>query len=44
MILADDWVEDISKVLVGIGITSIDSAVLVIKLNGTGYGLRSIVV
>merc|ERR1711936_118798 len=36
MVLLNNSIEDLSKVLVGIPISSIDTAVLVIKLNSTG--------
>jgi len=39
MIFLDDRVENFSKVLVGIPATSIDTTVLVVKLNSTGTSL-----
>merc|ERR1712119_42087 len=39
MVVLDNSIEDLSKVLVGIPITSIDTTVLVIKLNSTGTSL-----
>jgi len=39
MIFLDDRVENISKVLVGIPATSIDTTMLVVKLNSTGASL-----
>jgi len=39
VVLADKGVEDLSEVNIGVFITSIDTAVLVVKLNGTGNGL-----
>ena len=39
MVLLDDRIEDNGEVLVGIGIASIDAAVLVIELNSAGNGL-----
>ena len=39
-ILEDDWVEDILDHLVGVLVSSVDAAVLVIELDGTGNGLE----
>jgi len=39
VVLLDDGIEDGGKVLVGVPVTSIDSTVLVIKLNSTSNGL-----
>jgi len=39
MVFADEGVEDISKVDVGVLVTSIDAAVLVVELNGASNGL-----
>ena len=39
MVLADEGIEDISKVNVGVLITSIDTTVLVVELNSAGNGL-----
>ena len=39
MVLLDQWVEDLSKVLVGVLVPSIDAAVLIVKLDGAGNGL-----
>lgn len=39
VVFLDDWVEDILEVLVGIPVTSIDTAVLVIELDSAGNGL-----
>jgi len=39
MVLADEGVEDFSKVDVGVLVTSIDAAVLVVELNGASNGL-----
>eukprot|EP00116_Pleurobrachia_bachei_P003277 sb/3463539/ len=39
MVLLDDGIKDISEVPVGVPVTSVDSAVLVVKLNSTGNGL-----
>jgi len=39
MVFADERVEDISKVDVGVLVTSIDAAVLVVELNGASNGL-----
>ena len=39
VVVLDDSVEDLGEVLVGVPVTSVDSAVLVVKLDGTGAGL-----
>jgi len=39
MVLADEGVEDFSKVDVGVLVTSIDAAMLVVELNGASNGL-----
>jgi len=39
MVLADEGVEDLSEVGVGVLITSVDAAVLVVELDGAGDGL-----
>merc|ERR1719175_310287 len=39
MVLLDQRVEDLSKVLVGVPVSGIDSTVLVIKFNSTGNSL-----
>ena len=39
MVLFNNRVKDSSKVLVGVLITSIDTTVLVVELNGTSNGL-----
>jgi len=39
VVLLDDSIEDLSEILVGIPITSIDTAVLVVKLDSAGNGL-----
>ena len=39
MVLADEGVEDISKVDVGVLVTSIDTTMLVVELNSTSNGL-----
>ena len=39
MVLLDQRIKDICKVLVGIPVSSIDAAVLVIELDSTGNGL-----
>jgi len=39
VVLLDDSIEDLGEILVGIPVTSIDTAVLVIELNGTGTSL-----
>lgn len=39
MVFLDDGVKDILEVLVGIPVTSVDTAVLVIELDGAGNGL-----
>ena len=36
----DQRIKDISKVLIGIPVSSIDTTVLVVKLDGTGNSLR----
>ena len=40
MVFSDDGVEDIGKVDIRIGITSIDTTMLVIKLNSASNGLQ----
>ena len=42
MVFSDDGIEDIGKVDIRIGITSIDTTMLVIKLNSTSNGLQKI--
>merc|ERR1712227_998710 len=39
MVFLDDWIKHWSKVLIGVPITSIDTTMLVIKLNSTSNGL-----
>ena len=39
VVLADEWVEDLSEVNIGVLITSVDAAVLVVELNSAGNGL-----
>ena len=39
-VLKHDWVEDILDHLIGVLVASVDATVLVIKLDGTGYGLE----
>jgi len=39
VVFLDDGIEDIAEVLVGIPITSVDTAVLVIEINSAGNGL-----
>merc|ERR1719418_26168 len=39
VIFLDDGIEDLGKVLVGVPISGVDAAVLVVELNGTGAGL-----
>merc|ERR1719310_1504424 len=39
VVVLDDGIEDFGKVLVGVPITSVDTAVLVVELDGTGAGL-----
>merc|ERR1712045_301926 len=39
MVFLNDGVKDGGKVLVGVPVSSIDSTVLVVKVNGTGNGL-----
>jgi len=39
MVLLDDSVEHLGKVLVGVPVTGVDAAVLVVELNGAGDGL-----
>ena len=39
MVLLDQGVEHRGKVLVGVPVTSVDTAVLVVELDGTGAGL-----
>ena len=39
VVLADEGIEDISKVGVRVLITGVDATVLVVKLNGAGNGL-----
>ena len=39
MVLADEGIEDISEVNVGVLITSVDTTVLVVKLNSASNGL-----
>ena len=39
MVFLDDWVKDLGEILIGITISSIDTTMLVIKLDGTGDGL-----
>ena len=39
MVLLDQRVKDLGEVLVGVLVASIDAAVLIIKLDGTGNGL-----
>merc|ERR1711892_391595 len=39
MVVLDDSIEDLSEILVAIPVTSIDTTVLVVELNGTGAGL-----
>merc|ERR1719458_1392683 len=39
MVLLDDGVEDLGKVLVGIPVSGVDAAVLVVELNGTSNAL-----
>jgi len=39
VVVLDDGIEDLGEVLVGVPITSVDTAVLVVELNGTGAGL-----
>ena len=39
-VLKDDWVEDILDHLIGVLLASVDVAVLVIELDGTGNGLE----
>ena len=40
MVLKDDWVEGILDHLIGVLLASVDVAVLVIELDGTGNGLE----
>jgi len=40
MVLLYNWIKNWSKVFVGIPVTSIDTTVLIIKLNSTSYGLN----
>ena len=40
VILNNDWIQDLLKQLKGFLVSSIDSSVLVIKLNSTGNGLQ----
>jgi len=39
VVVLDDGIEDLGEVLVGVPVTSVDTAVLVVELNGTGAGL-----
>jgi len=39
VVVLDDGIEDLGEVLVGVPVTSIDTAVLVVELDGTGAGL-----
>ena len=39
MVLLDDGIEDLGEVLVGVPVSSIDAAVLVVKLNGASNAL-----
>jgi len=39
MIVLDDGIEDLSKILVGVPVPGVDAAVLVVKLDSTGDGL-----
>merc|ERR1719277_1962534 len=39
VVVLDDGIEDLGEVLVGVPVTSVDTAVLVVKLDGTGAGL-----
>jgi len=39
VVVLDDGIEDLGEVLVGVPITSVDTAVLVVELDGTGAGL-----
>jgi len=39
VVLLDDSIEDLSKVLVGVPVSSVDAAVLVVELNGASAGL-----
>ena len=40
MIFKNKWLEYILEIIVGILITSVDTAVLVVKLNSTSNGLK----
>merc|ERR1719356_1046486 len=39
VVVLDDGIEDLGEILVGVPITSVDTAVLVVELDGTGAGL-----
>merc|ERR1719234_149573 len=39
VVVLDDGIEDLSKVLVGVKVSGIEAAVLVVELNGAGAGL-----
>jgi len=39
MVVLDDGIEDLGEIFVAVPVTSIDTAVLVVKLNSTGAGL-----
>ena len=39
VVLQDEGLEDILEVLIGVGVSSVDAAVLVIKLNSAGNSL-----
>jgi len=39
VVVLDDGIEDLGEVFVGVPITSVDTAVLVVELDGTGAGL-----
>jgi len=39
VVVLDDGIEDLGEVLVGVPVTSVDTAVLVVELDGTGAGL-----
>ena len=39
MVVLDDGIEDLSEILVGVPVTSIDTTVLIVELNSTGTGL-----
>ena len=39
VVLLDDGIEDLSEVLVGVPVSGVDSAVLVVELDGAGTGL-----